>query len=493
MEKIKKKVNELLDNKILLISVLIAFILFGAFIKVEYSRCTYKMYYNPWEVEYEHFKTLGRYFLSIGWKIVSILRFSLYNTYRLSYIMAMFFIIFSLYKMEKIAEKFINNKFISMVISCLIIVNPFVIDLFIYLEKGFLVLSLFTTICAIEKTLKYFDTRKKSNLLYSILFLMISAYTYQGLATLFIAISLVTILKYSKNIIGFIKNNIIVASVFGVAMGTNYLCIKLFNTSVRIAGEKSIIGNLKVVADTLDNMIIHTYNTMPKYIFLIIFFSLFIIYLISLVTNKKKFKEKMFIVFGFIYIFIGTFIISLFPQLTLVTASVLLVPRSTFSYGAIIGIFMMFAFNKIEIKNILKIVCIIIFIVYFFIEIFWMQKIIIDHYTTNYLDNLTGKLIGESIEDYEKENGVEVKYVVYYEDANLTYSYPDMVAFGQMNQKVVSMYSKLLLLNYISGNNLVERHEKNMEYEEKFKQKDWDYFNEEQLIFDGDTVHICQF
>lgn len=80
MEKIKKKINSVLENKVVLIAILIALILFGAFIKVEYSRCTYKMYYNPWEVEYEHFKTLGRYFLSIGWRIVSVLGFSIYET-----------------------------------------------------------------------------------------------------------------------------------------------------------------------------------------------------------------------------------------------------------------------------------------------------------------------------------------------------------------------------------------------------------------------------
>ena len=79
MEKIKKKINSVLENKVVLIAILIALILFGAFIKVEYSRCTYKMYYNPWEVEYEHFKTLGRYFLSLGWRIVSVLGFSIYE------------------------------------------------------------------------------------------------------------------------------------------------------------------------------------------------------------------------------------------------------------------------------------------------------------------------------------------------------------------------------------------------------------------------------
>ena len=122
-----------------------------------------------------------------------------------------------------------------------------------------------------------------------------------------------------------------------------------------------------------------------------------------------------------------------------------------------------------------------------------MQKIISDHYIVNYLDNSTGKLIGECISEYEKETGIEVKYAIYYEDACVNSSYPDIITFDQMNKKVVSMYSKLLLLNYISGNNILEAHQKNNEFEEFFKQNDWDYFDKEQVKFVGDIVHICQF
>lgn len=493
MEKVKKKISSILNNKVLLIAILITLILFGSFIKVEYSRCTYKMYYNPWEVEYEHFKTLGRYFLAIGWKTVSVLGFSLYDTYRLSFAMAMFFTVMSIVMMQKIANKFVDNKVISTIISILIVVNPFIIDLYIYLEKGFLIFSIFTTIFAVERVVEYFENKKIRNLIFATILLMCSAFTYQGITTLFVAILLVAILKYSKNILQFVKNNLIVAIIFGIAMGINLVCIKLFNTSTRISGEKSLLANIEVIVNTINNMTILSFKTLPKYVFIIAFNVLFLSYIIGLFSNKKKIKEVAYIMFGFVYIIIGTFVMALLPQLSLETASVVLVPRSTFAFGSILGIVMMYAFNKIEMNKILKGFCIILFAIYFILEVFWMQKIITDHYIVNYLDNSTGKLIGKYIQEYEEESGIEVKYAIYYEDANINSSYPDIITFDQMNKKVVSMYSKLLLLNYVSGNNLIESHEKKSEFEEFFKQNDWDYFDENQLIFEGDTVHICQF
>ena len=493
MEKIKKKINSVLENKVVLIAILIALILFGAFIKVEYSRCTYKMYYNPWEVEYEHFKTLGRYFLSIGWRIVSVLGFSIYETYRLSYFMAMFFTVLSIIVMEKIASRFTDNKVFSVIISTLIVVNPFIIDLYIYLEKGFLIFSVFATVFAVEKVIKYWENKKIRNLFFALISLLCAAFTYQGTTTLFVAILLVGILKYSKNIKEFIKNNLIVAIIFGLAMGANLICIKLFNTSTRISGDKSIIANIEVIINTLSNMTILSFKTLPKYLFITTFTVLFGSYFIGMICNKNTLKNNIKIILGFAYVITGTFVMSIIPQLSLETASVVLVPRSTFTFGAIIGIVMMFAFSKIEMKKVLKGFVLIVFSIYFLLQVFWMQKIISDHYIVNYLDNSTGKLIGECISEYEKETGIEVKYAIYYEDACVNSSYPDIITFDQMNKKVVSMYSKLLLLNYISGNNILEAHQKNNEFEEFFKQNDWDYFDKDQVKFVGDIVHICQF
>ena len=70
MEKLKN--NKKLQ--ILIISFLIVLLFYATFVKVNFSRTTYRMYVNSYEVEFEHFLTIGRYITAIWWKIVSVLR-----------------------------------------------------------------------------------------------------------------------------------------------------------------------------------------------------------------------------------------------------------------------------------------------------------------------------------------------------------------------------------------------------------------------------------
>ena len=50
----------------------------------------------------------------------------------------------------------------------------------------------------------------------------------------------------------------------------------------------------------------------------------------------------------------------------------------------------------------------------------------------------------------------------------------------------------IYILKYYSGINLINS-EKNPEIEKEFQNKDWDKFDEKQLIFDGDTMHLCKY
>ena len=406
--------------------------------------------------------------------------------------MAIAFLILSVYKMYQISEKLTNKKVISIIISTLIILNPFTFELMIYLEKGVSIMSFCASIYAVYYMLKYFEDKRKSSLIKTILLLLISSFSYQGTTTIFVCICLVLIIKYSNTIKDFFKNNVIVAFCFGIPYLLNYICIKLFYTSTRIEGEKSILANISQIISDLPTMLIDTYNILPKYLFLIIFVVLLIIYLISLCTNKNV-KHNIYILFGFCYVIIGTFLITVLPQFVLETSSVELVARSTISFGAIIGITMFYAFSNIKINLKLKFLIEIIAVVYLVIEVFYIQNLIADHYVLNYLDLQTATLIEQEIEKYETENNITIEYIVYYEDANISNSYPNLINCEQINRKVVSMYEKLHLLEYVSGRSYTESVETNSVYAEYFSQYDWDFFDTDQIIFDGNVAHICQF
>lgn len=397
--------------------------------------------------------------------------------------------------MCKISRKLVSNKIIAMLISILIVINPFTIELMIYLEKGLMILSLCASIYAVYYVMNYFEDKRKLNLAKAIIALLISTFSYQGVTPIFVCISLALIMKYSNTIKDFIKNNVVVAFCFAIPYLLNFLCIQLFYTSTRISGDKSLLANSMKIFSMLPSMIIDTYHTLPKYTFVIVFVLLVLIYMVAVILNKKR-KPTFSVtktLFGYFYVILGTFLVTILPQLVLETKSVELVARSTIAFGAIIGITMLYTFSMLDIQPKIQTLIKLITFVYLIIELFWLHNLILDHYTLNYLDFQTATLIEQEIEKYEKLNNTKIHYIVYYEDSNISNSYPSLINDDQINQKISSMYSRLPLLNFVSGKNYQETANYKGEYDQFFKQHNWDFFDSEQLIFENDTVHICQF
>ncbi len=270
----KKEIkNKIIKHKKIILATIVTLIFFISLAKVEYSRCTFRMYVNDYSVEFNHFLTLGRYIVAIWWKIVSVLKFNLSQTYFVSYAMAIIFMILSLYKTQNIVEKLIKKDttqnwkkdILVLTISILITMNPFVIELFLYLEKGCMVMSLFFAIYAAEKMLNYFENRKIRDIIKTTVCILISAFCYQGATLMYLAFAFVFAVKYAKNIKQFILNNIIISIPFLLGYGINFICIKLFFTSVRIAGQINVVENLKVIGQKISQLLIDNFGTLPKF------------------------------------------------------------------------------------------------------------------------------------------------------------------------------------------------------------------------------------
>ncbi len=494
----KKEIkNKIIKHKKIILATIVTLIFFISLAKVEYSRCTFRMYVNDYSVEFNHFLTLGRYIVAIWWKIVSVLKFNLSQTYFVSYAMAIIFMILSLYKTQNIVEKLIKKDttqnwkkdILVLTISILITMNPFVIELFLYLEKGCMVMSLFFAIYAAEKMLNYFENRKIRDIIKTTVCILISAFCYQGATLMYLAFAFVFAVKYAKNIKQFILNNIIISIPFLLGYGINFICIKLFFTSVRIAGQINVVENLKVIGQKISQLLIDNFGTLPKFSIIIGVMALFAITCIYSYKNKQ-----IKYVFAFVYIYLATLVIILVPQLVLETNSVQILARSSIPYGGIIGIILLYMvseinFNKTTQKIIYGIITLIVLI-----EFIYMQITIIDHYKINKLDLDTVNIIKERIEEYEKETHNTVDKIVLYRDKEVKRHYPKLKNYGQINEKIISIDARILeILEYISNKKYQQIPDKNSEYEEFFKENDWDYFDKEQLKFENDTLHLCIF
>lgn len=492
LENIKK-------HRKIIISFFITILFFGLFYKVDYSRCTFRMYVNDPNVEYYHFLNLGRYIIALWWKIVSLLKFNLNQTYFVTFIMSIVFMTLSLYKTQDIVEKliFINknkskkDNVLILLLSIMIILNPFVIELLLFIEKGCMIMSLFFSVWAAEKILDFFDDRKIKSIILSSIFILLSSMSYQGSTLIYLSFAFLFVAIKAKSFREFIINNIVTVIPFLVGYGGNYMCIKLFSPAPKVVNELNIFSNLKIILSRLPEMLIDNYGTLPRYFILVCLIIIFFIILIKELKNKNRSLSTLLMS---IYLYIAILIVTIVPQFVLDASSIQLLARSSVSYGAIIGILIAFMLNKNIIDDSHVNFLYAFMILFVILEYIYMQITIIDHYKINRLDLNTAKQIQVYIDEYEIKNNIEIKNIIYYSDKNVENSYPNLKNYYQINQKVISMPGRgIQVLQYVSNRKYNELSQKDIEIEKYFLEKDWDYFSKEQMIFRGNELHLCVF
>lgn len=120
------------------------------------------------------------------------------------------------------------------------------------------------------------------------------------------------------------------------------------------------------------------------------------------------------------------------------------------------------------------------------------NKIFINKYELNIADRLRCEYIGQAIEDYQENTNNVITKIAFYVDQNITYPcYPDLYCYSDaMLSSFYTEWSNLTALNYYLNCNY-EKLEPENQYKEHFEAKDWNCLSAEQLLFEGDTLHIC--
>ena len=351
MEKIKIKIKEIFLDKNLYIFSAITILFFGVFCVMQYAPDTYSVFATNLTDIVSHFFSCGRIVTGAVLYIVrGLLNIGNYGTYLLSYGFAILCTIISLYKLNKLVNQEIKNNVVSILISTLIIINPFSIELFVYIEKGIMVLSVLLCVLAVEQIKKFFEGNKKSILL-ALVFMIVANCCYQGTVGLFVAISLLYIIKYSRNIKEFIVNNVVVALTYGIPAILNFILVRFLFTNERVAGEIVLSESIIKMLQGTKRMLVNTYDLLPKYVFIIIIAILLGIIIYQALKKKISSKKKILEILGAFYVIAGTLFATVAPQILQDTSSIWFVARSSYSMAAIIGLLTMYAFMKDTCKN----------------------------------------------------------------------------------------------------------------------------------------------
>lgn len=501
-----RKIIEKLKDKNLYFCLLITLVFFGIFIQKEFAVDSYSMLESHANEMFNHFASIGRFVIGIWQTVVTKLGFNFELIYLNSFLIAILCITLAIYNLYLVINKKVKNNAVCLAVSTVTIINPFTIELFLFIEKGIFALTVLMTVLAFVEFTKFLEGNKKA-FKYVLLFMFIATFGYQGIIGLFIALSTIYIVLSSKNIKDFFINNVFALLGYGVPAIVNLLVIRLISSSDRVSGAINFVESInKILKGSIE--MIATYTILPKYTFVILIAILIILAIILLVINKNiKISTKILKFLGLGYVFLATYAITIIPHVMENTDSIWFVPRSTYPFGAIIGIICIYIlinivdYSRTNKKDISKsgkiqiplyfigIICIALLIIQFYN----FNKIEINHYNLNYTDKVNSLKIGEEIKKYEQETGNKITKIAIYGDKYISTSYPNIWEYKDIN--VTGFFPEWAIINMINYYNDLElvQAETDPQIEESFKEQNWNDFSLDQIIFIGDTIHYCRF
>lgn len=489
----KEKIKNILNDKNLWIFTAIVLIFFGVFLRMEFAVDSYATLTFSLKQFFNQFASSGRFLLIIAGGLLKILKIKPEVVYVISFITAIICMIVSLYKLYTIIEKDIKSKTMKIILPVLIILNAFSIELFLFIEKGIMIFSVMMSVFAVGEIKKWLEDKEKKHLIKTFIYMLLSNFSYQGVVGIFIAIAIIYILKYSKNIKEFIINNIVVALSYGIPAIIDYVLIKIVCKSSRVSGNIIWSESLKKVGNSTLEMIKSTYRILPKYFLLILIIVLLGLIIYQILTKKVDTKFKLIDLSKILYIIAAVIIGAVAPQLMQNTDSIWFVARSTYSYASLFGILSLYAFMNYDIKIYVKYIILTMSAILLVVQFYRFNIIETDRYKLNAIDYQITKEISEEIDKYEKDTGNKITKISIYEDKMTGYTYSGIFATGDTNIKAyMNNWSILYILKYYCGRDLKEA-ENDPEIEEEFKNYNWENFEKGQLKFKGDTLCLCKF
>ena len=479
---------------LVLLTTLITLIAYVSFFKFHLVSDTYRIVDNTTSYMINLKFNEGRlvqvlYFVILNIFGISINSINMYMfLYRINLTISIMLIIISILFTYKLLINNIKNitsrkKFIVFLSTLLIFINITICDYTLFIENFIMILGLFLSVLATH----IYISNKKFKLPMTLILLLISSFCYQGVPQLFVILSsLVVLMNKSNNE----KTNILkelfkIFLLYLIPLIINYLICWWLNSILPNLDPRVFTGVMQSLKHvfSLGNIVI-----LFMYMFILGFFILF--NTMSFMFEKPK--KALIVLLHLIILAVismSSFIIFLFNTSSGLTTRIML------NFIIIYPIFKIYILSVTP--NTKHIADVIILLIVNILLLFNLQFVSINSTTKNI--DFIESIITE-INRYENKNNIEIKNIAFYEDAcysssdywntksnlYLVYAYP--LSYGY--------WSDIYSMNVLSGRkfNKLNYSEIDMEIKKYFNQKNWHEPNlKEQLIFKGDTVHICTF
>ena len=281
--------------------------------------------------------------------------------------------------------------------------------------------------------------------------------------------------------------------VYGIPAIINFVTVRFIYGNSRVSGKIVLSESISKIYAGIKEMILSNYGLFPKYLFFIFLTALIIYGIFKIIKSFEATNQKVLYILGIFYILVGTLAFTIAPQLLQSTNEIWFTARSTYAFTSILGILLIYFSSIIKIDNKEAIIILATSCIFLLIQYIYFAMYTIDNYKVNFEDKEITNQIEELINNYEKETGNVITKISIYNDMNPKYSYDDIKCIKDMNIKAFAHdWSASAIINFYMRRNLVSVPNDD-EIKSKFSEQDWNYFNEEQLIFQGDTLHLCNY
>ena len=390
-----------------------------------------------------------------------------------------------------LVEEWDAKSLLLLCLSCVVsLCNVFILHWFLYPDVVvFMMTGLLLSIMAVH-VLKW-SGAKKWFLCYILILVSLSFYQAASVFFVIFGMLFVSIQKARQSVASTLKEFGILFLTYGFAGISNMLFIKWISTPTSRTDfyHSNPLNNIISIIDNLKMKLENTnLGTIPVYTFILLVFFLFVFSIMFLwrSSDRKGLWQTLCILSILI---VGSFAAVFAPHL--LTSAVNMSPRSIvalMSLPCVISLFLLFQkslFGRPMFSRLL----LGFLLVFFFVNTYITYSVEISRFATNRLDKEIAKMICLEIMQHEKETGNTIKKIAAHRDESPTLCYPGLVCYGNFramgeNELVVP------IISIVSGRSFNRANMPDDIYNSFFKGKDWNLFNKEQIMFQGDTLYL---
>lgn len=343
-----------------------------------------------------------------------------------------------------------------------------------------------------------FDVKnwKKSSL--CLLLLISSLSFYQGTIALFIIIELFLIFLENKGILNkeSFWSSVYCVFMAGIACVISYVIVRITpyllgtdNQSRRAGsiGMADVINNVSNIIEYVKDILIDTYEMLPKYFLLFIVGMLIIVLFINYWNQNKRMNTYLYIFLVLFCALASAFI----PHF--VATNTYIPPRSITTFWTWVSILALLVLTNVR-KKALELVVTGAMFVLLIANVFVINNIFTETIATNRMDQEIAYSIQNEIEKYEDSNKITVEIICTYFDEDTTNEYEFVTYKGyDINRRMYSAeWSLGPGINFYNNTSYMYWPGATEDYTKWFDDKEWDYFlPEEQLRFENNVLHLA--